>query len=124
MGSVTSLDDVIMSRFEVINTVVLNYGDFNIPNMGEDWFPTTLATIRGHQGRLLYAYITPGKDYSVFQAEEDQPNIKIARLECRGIRAAIKRAGLPSTGSWTNALQKERGSVTVRSPDAPPRIQF
>lgn len=124
MNNVTSLDDVIMDRFEVINTVVLNYGDFNIEHMGEDWFPTTLATIRGHQGRLLYAYITPGKDYSVFTGEEDQPNLKVARLECRGIRAAIRKAGLVSTGSWTNSLQRERGSVTYRPLDAPPRIKF
>lgn len=124
MSNVHSLDDVIMARFEVINTVVLNYGDFNFEHMGEDWFPTTLATIRGHQGRLLYAYITPGKDYTVFTGEEDQPNLKVARLECRGIRSAIKKAGLVSTGSWTNSLQRERGSVTYRSPDAPPRIKF
>lgn len=124
MSNVTSLEDVILGRFEVINTLVVNYGDLGVEHMGEDWFPTTLATIRGHQGRLLYAYITPSKDYTVFMGEEDQPNLKIARLEGRGIRAAIKRAGLPSTGSWTNSLQKERGSVTVRSPDAPPRIQF
>lgn len=124
MSNVHSLEEVVLSRFEVIEHETINFGDQDYVHMSEDWFPTIRATIRGHQGRLLYAMITPSKDFTVFMALEDQPNITQARLEGRGMRAAIKKAGLPSTGSWTNSLQQVRGSVTVRSPNAPPRIQF
>ena len=117
MTEVRSLEQEILDRFEVINVITMNYGDFDQPHMTEDWFPTTLATIRGHQGRLLYAYITPGKDYTVFVGEENQTNMDVARLEGRGIRAAIKKAGLLSTMSWTNSLmQPERNAKPLPKP--------
>lgn len=114
MAEVRSIEEKILDRFEVINVITMNYGDFEQSHMSEDWFPTDLATIRGHQGRLLYAYITPGKDYTVFTGEENQTNPKLAKLEVRGMRAAIKKAGLLSTLSWTNALFKGEGETPTR----------
>ena len=116
MTEVHSIEEEILGRFKVINTITMNFGDFEQSLMTEDWFPTILATIRGHQGRLLYAYITPGKDYTVFTGEENQLNPKIARLEARGMRTAIKKAGLLSTGSWTNSLFKGEGETPSRPP--------
>lgn len=113
-GEVHSIEEEILDRFKVINVITLNYGDFGQSHMSEDWFPITLATIHGHQGRLLYAFITPGKDYTVFTGEENQTNPKMAKLEARGMRAAIKKAGLLSTGSWTNSLFKGEGETPSR----------